>query len=188
MPGYGSYCWGLLCPGVIGSIFSGGSFNGPQKWWGTNLIAKYIILQKILKQSILLMSTVAVYFFKLLNAFGWQLWLDCRLASLAGLYLPSCVIISPLGDLTLAGGRCTLAGASRATEPQLQWGTASIPSFYWKTKDSSRSCVFRNKILDRVSAFSGKLFPWRKPQFSVEKPHEGIFFEQPQAAVIKIQH
>lgn len=148
--------------------------NGVEQTWSPNIL----FCRKILKWSILLLPTLAVFFFYVLKTFDWQLWLSFRLASLARLYLDSCVIISPLGDVTLPHGRCALAGASRGTEPQLQWGTASKPKFFVEKKAVDIN-VFRNRILDRVTAFSGKLvwffFPWRKPQFSVEKHCEGSF-------------
>lgn len=123
----------------------------------------------------------------LIDSFNWQL--NCRWASLAGLYLPSCVIMAPLGDLTPPCGRCALAGVSSATEPQLQWGTAPNPSLCWKTKHS-RSCVFKNKILDRMSVFRGKifLFPLEKVKIFSRKSSWREFFEQPWAAVIRIQY
>lgn len=44
--GCGCCCWSLQCPAVIDSTFMGGSFRRAQKWWGTDTITKYMVLQK----------------------------------------------------------------------------------------------------------------------------------------------
>lgn len=86
----------------------------------------------------------------------------------------------PFGWSHTAPWTCALAGVSSVTEPQLQWGTTPNMSLCWKPKHS-RSCVFRNKILNQISVFRGKIFPFplRKPRFSVEKHHEGDFLSSP---------